>query len=162
MYRGSMEAVMRCIVALRLSSSHQAWPPGIELPVGNEALHGDGVIARAKGLTIVEVVRALDSIEVEFNAEAGSLGHCNHAVLDLERIACQLLSVLPDPMRVHGRDSARCGRGDMRDHGERDIEVVVGVRAPSESVIATSLRHMHRALHGPEMRIDRKSTRLNS
>ena len=77
--------------------------------------------------------------------------------LDFDRLTCQPLSVLPNPVRVDRGDLAGCSRGRMREHRERDIEVIVGVRAPGEAPIVAHLRHAHRALHGPEVRIGKRN-----
>ena len=37
--------------------------------------------------------------------------------------------------------------------GQRDVEVIVGVRSPSKAPLAAELRYAHRALHCPEVRI---------
>src|SRR5581483_10738354 len=157
MVRGWRAAVMRRVVAPRSSSSHQAGSFGIELPVGDKVLHGKGIVARAERLVDIEIVGALDGIEVQLNAEAGALGQSNVAVSDLERIACEMLPVLPDPVGIDGGDVAGRGGGGVRHHGERDVEMVVGVRAPGESVVATGLRYAHRALHRPEMRVGERN-----
>ena len=66
---------------------------------------------------------------------------------DLERLSGQALAVLPDPVRVDGGDPAGRRGGDVREHGQGNIEVVVGVRAPGQAPFAAHLRHAHRALH---------------
>ncbi len=49
--------------------------------------------------------------------------------------------------------SAGRGGGDVGEHGERDVEVVVGVRAPGEAPLAAELGDSDGALHGPEVRV---------
>ena len=75
------------------------------------------------------------------------------AVLDLQRLFGEPLAVLPDPVRVDCGDLAGRGRRHVREHGERNIEMVVRVRSPGQPPVAAELRHAHRALHRPEMRI---------
>ena len=52
---------------------------GIEGPAGNEELHGGCVIAGVRGDAAVELVRLLDPIHVELDAEAGAVGNGNEA-----------------------------------------------------------------------------------
>ena len=49
--------------------------------------------------------------------------------------------------------AAGSGGGDVGEHGERDVEVVVGVGAPGEAPFAAELGHADGALHGPEVRV---------
>ena len=49
--------------------------------------------------------------------------------------------------------SAGRGGGDVGEHGEGDVEVVVGVRAPREAPLAAELGDADGALHGPEVRV---------
>ena len=48
------------------------------------------------------------------------------------------LAVLPDPVRVERRDLARGGGADLGEHRERDVEVVVRVRAPGQAEVVSS------------------------
>ena len=59
----------------------------VERPAGNQVLHGDGVVARAEPLGQVQLVRGGDRVLVEFDAEAGRVGHVEVAVDDLVRAA---------------------------------------------------------------------------
>ena len=84
------------------------------------------------------------------------------AAFDPQRIARQPLAVLPDPMRVDRGDLARRGRGHVREHRERNIEVIVRVRAPGEPPIAAHLRDPHRPRQRPEMHSQIASSRLHA
>src|SRR5580692_2932051 len=134
-------------------STHQAGTLVVECPAGNEVLHRDGVVARAKPLALVERMRGLQRSAVDLDAKPGPVRHRDPAALDLQRLPGQGLAVLPDPVGVDRGDLARRRRADMGEHGERNIEVIVGMRAPGQAVVAAGLRHAHRALHGPEVRI---------
>ena len=87
----------------------------------------------------------------------GRSGTCELAVDDLQRVFGEALAVLPDPMRVDRGDFARRGRGHVGEHRQRDVEVIVGVRAPGEAPLAAELGHAHRALHRPEVRIGKRN-----
>ena len=54
----------------------------------------------------------------------------------------------PDVRAIFGK-----GGGRMGEHGQGNIEVVVGVRAPGQAEFLAQLRQAHRALHGPEVRV---------
>ena len=56
-------------------------------------------------------------------------------------------------MRVNGGDFPRRGGADMGKHRQRNIEVIVGVRAPGQPPFVAHLSDADRALHGPEVRI---------
>ena len=76
---------------------------------------------------------------------------------DLERLFRQtFLILLPDPMRVQCGDLPRRGGSDMGEHGQRDIEMIVGVRAPGQPPFMAHLCDANRALHGPEVRIGQR------
>ena len=49
--------------------------------------------------------------------------------------------------------SPRRGGGDVGEHRERDVEVIVRMRAPGEAPVAARLRDAHRAAKRPEMRV---------
>ena len=83
----------------------------------------------------------------------GFFGTSTQAALDLQRLLRQALAVLPDPVRVDRGDAPGRGGADVREHRERDVEVVVRVRAPGQAPVAAGLRHAHRAGHGPEVRV---------
>ena len=63
------------------------------------------------------------------------------------------LPVLPNPMGVDRRHLAGRRGGDVSEHGERNIEMIVGVRAPGQPEVPARLRDPDRALHRPEMGI---------
>ena len=98
-------------------------------------------------------MRLLDLGHVELDAEAGLLRHLDEAAFDLQRLFRQALAVLPDPVRVDRRDAAGRRRADVGEHRQRDVEVVVRVRAPGQAPVAAGLGDAHRAGHRPEVRI---------
>ena len=49
------------------------------------------------------------------------------------------------------------GGGDVGEHRQRHVEVVVGVRAPGQSPCVAELRDAHRAGHRPEVRIGQRN-----
>ena len=90
---------------------------------------------------------------VEFDTEAGRSRHGEVAVDDLERLLGDALAVLPDPVGVDGGDVARRRGGDVGEHRQRHVEVVVGVRTPRQAPRVAELRDAHRSGHGPEVRV---------
>ncbi len=116
-------------------------------------MHLRCIVARAQCLRLVELMRPLDGIEIEIDAKARALRHSQHAIADQKRIERETLPILPDPVRVNGRDGAGRGGRYMRNHRQGNVEVVVRVRAPSEPIVAAHLRDAYRSLHGPEVRI---------
>ena len=62
------------------------------------------------------------------------------------------------------RNVAWSSRRAVREHRERDIEMIIGMRSPGKSPFVAKLRDPHRAAHGPEMRVrqrDRDRLELN-
>ena len=94
---------------------------------------------------------------VQLHTQAWLLGHLHVAAFDLQWLLGQALAVLPYPVRVNGGDLARRGCAHMREHGQRDVEVVVGMGAPGQAKRLAQLRHTHRAGHGPEMRVGQRN-----
>ena len=120
-------------------------------------MHGLGVVARPEAVVLVKLVGRFERGHVDLDAEAGAVGYrrsCPPTICSGS--LRQLLAVLPDPVGVDRGDLARRGRRHMREHRQRDVEMVVGMRAPGQAVVAAGLRHAHRALHGPEMRIGQR------
>jgi hypothetical protein len=99
----------------------------VEAPVGNEALHRGRVVARAQALLLVESVGFFDLGHVQLDAEARLPGNLDQAADDLQQLFCQALAVLPDSVRVDRRHAPR--RGDMGEHRQRHVEMVVRMRA---------------------------------
>src|SRR4051812_12799209 len=81
-------------------STHHAWPLVVELPAGDQVLHRDCVIAPSQSHAFVHLMRRLDLLHVDLDAEARLLRHLHHAADDLQRLLRQPLAVLPDPVRV--------------------------------------------------------------
>src|ERR1700736_6389181 len=98
-------------------------------------------------------MRSLDGAAIDLDAETGAIGDRALGAPDLQWFLGKRLAVLPDPVGIDRSDLARRGGADMGEHGERDVKVIVGMRAPGEAVVAAGLSHPHRALHGPEMRV---------
>ncbi len=96
----------------------------------------------------------LHLLHIDFDTETRLLRHCDGAVHDLQRLLGQSLdALLPDPVCIQCVVEARNSGADMCHHGQRDVEVVVGVRAPGITEIMTHLCHTHGTLHGPEVRV---------
>jgi hypothetical protein len=74
----------------------------------------------------------------------------NHFVPQGHKVA---LAVLPDPVCVYGGNVARRRGRDMGKHGQRHIEMVVGMRTPAQAAVVAHLGDAYAAGHGPEMRI---------
>src|SRR5271170_6461815 len=98
-------------------------------------------------------MRAGDLFHINLDSESGTIWHSEFSVHDLQWLLCKPLAVLPDPMRIDRGDLARRCRGDMCVHCQRDVEVIVRMRPPGETPVTAKLRHAHRALHSPEVRI---------
>src|SRR5450830_1520185 len=130
-----------CDCARCLVLTHEAGFFIVELPARNQVLHGDGVVPRTESLGLVQRVGGHDLLHVDLDAEARRRWHVDHAADDLERIAREALPVLPDPVRVDGSDVARRGGGNLREHRQRNVEVVVGMRTPGQAPFVAHLRH---------------------
>ncbi|RMW13823.1 hypothetical protein ALP03_00918 [Pseudomonas amygdali pv. tabaci] len=92
-------------------------------------------------------------VHVQLDAQPRLLGHIDLTADNLQRGLGQALAVLPDPVGINRRDVARCRSGNVGEHRQRNIEMVVGMRAPGQTPFVAHLRHTYRALHGPEVRI---------
>src|SRR6185369_2086951 len=128
----------------------------VEFPAGYQVLHGHRVVSRPQAVLLVKLVGFLDLGHVELDAQAGLLGYLDHAADDLQRVAREPLAVLPDPVGVDRGDTAWRGGGHMREHGQRNVEMVVGMRAPGQAPVAAGLRNAHRAGHRPEVRVGQR------
>ena len=71
----------------------------------------------------------------------------------------QALVFLPDPVRGDCGDLAGRDHRHGREQGQRDVEVVVGMRTPSGVVHLAKSREPNRALYGLEMRVGRRNVR---
>src|ERR1043165_8358417 len=133
-------------------SANQTGPLGVKLPAGNQELHRGSIVAGAETHLVVESVGLFNLNQIRLQAEAGQIGDRDRTADDLEGLAGQPLAILPDPMSVNGGNPSRCGGGDMREHCERDVEVIVGMRTPRQAApVAAELGDTNGALHGPEM-----------
>ena len=138
--------------------SNQARALRIEFPARNQELHRRGIISRAERHFFITLVGLFDFFHVHFDSKARRCGDGDGSVDNFQRLFRQALAVLPNPVRINSGNFSRRGGGDMREHRERNIEVIVRVRTPGEPApIAAELRHAHGALHGPEMRIGQRN-----
>src|SRR6185369_7822979 len=124
-------------------SAHQARALGIELPAGNQVLHGVSVIAAAEPDGLVETMRLFHFLHIDLDAESGFVGHGDLSACDAQRLLGEALPILPDPVSVDGSDLTRSGGGYVREHGERDVEVIVGVRTPGQAPGMAQLGHTY-------------------
>src|SRR5690606_28352279 len=69
------------------------------------------------------------------------------------RIVREVLTVLPDPVGIDGGHPPRCSGGDVGEHGQGNIEVVVRMRTPGQAPVVAHLRHAYGTRHGPEVRV---------
>ena len=129
----------------------------IKSPAGNEELHRNSVIAGTQAHRLVSFVRLLDFGHVDFEAEAGFVRYANETPLNFVRRFGEALAILPDPVGVDRRYLAWRGGTNVGEHGERNIKVVVRMRAPGEAEHFAQLRDTHRALHGPEVRVGKRN-----
>src|SRR5665213_970794 len=129
------------------SSAYQAGSFVVEFPAGDEELHGCGVVARCGSDACVEGVGLLDLLHVDLDAAAWFIRHCEFAVEDAEGVLRYALTVLPDPVGIDCCDFAGRGRGYVGEHGERNVEMIVGVRTPGQAPFFADLRDAHRTLH---------------
>ena len=106
---------------------------------------------------LVELVGLLHFGHVEFDAQARLLRHLRPGRRRSGTAPRQALAVLPDPVRVDRGHAARRRGGDMGEHRQRHVEVVVRMRAPGQAPVAAGLRHAHRAGHGPEVRVGQRN-----
>src|SRR5665213_495571 len=93
------------------SSAYQAGSFVVELPAGNEELHGCGVVARCGSDACVEGVGLFYLLHVDLDAETWFIRNCEFAVDDAERVLCYALAVLPDPVSIDCGDLAGRGGG---------------------------------------------------
>src|SRR5215510_9612314 len=98
-------------------------------------------------------MRGLDLLPVDADPKPGPLGYVQEAAFDLKRFQGQTLSLLPDPVRVDRRDLPGCRGRHVREHGERYVEVIVGMRTPGQTPGSAQLGNPHRAGQAPEMRV---------
>jgi len=74
---------------------------------------------------LVKPVSFLNPLEINLDPKPWPVWNAHLPVHDLERVLRKPLAILPDPVSVDGSDFSR-GRGrGVRDHGERDIEVII-------------------------------------
>src|SRR5207302_3579264 len=134
-------------------SAHKAGTLIVELPARDQVLHGDRIVARPERFLLVHAVVLLELRHIDLDAQARFLRHRHLSPDDLERLERQLLALLPDPMCIDRSDVARSGRRAMREHRERNIEMVVRMRTPGKSPLVAKLRDPYRAAQRPGMSI---------
>ena len=91
---------------------------GVEGPAWNEVLHGHGVVACTQAMLQVKLMRRFYSVHVELDTQARCRRDINHAAFDLQWFLREVLTILPNPMGIDGRDFARCCGRAMREHGQ--------------------------------------------
>ncbi|SIK86802.1 Uncharacterised protein [Mycobacteroides abscessus subsp. abscessus] len=67
-------------------------------------------------MLFVELMRAFNRFHVELDTQSRRFRQIDIAANDLQRIAGELLPVLPDPVRVERSDAARRSGAHMREH----------------------------------------------
>ena len=103
----------------------------VEFPVRYQILHGHRIIACPKTMFLIQLVGFHHLIHIQLNAQTRRGWHLHHAFFDLKRLSGQtLITFLPDPVSIDSGDRARCSSGHVGEHRQRDIKVVIGVRAP--------------------------------
>lgn len=107
--------------------SDHGWHFGVEGPARYQILHGHGIVARAQAVLQIKLMCRFHCVHVQLDAQTWCRGDIDHAALDLQRLFREVLPILPNPMRVNGRDFARRCRSAVREHGQRNIKVVVGM-----------------------------------
>src|SRR5262249_32283898 len=105
----------------------------VKLPSWDQILHRHGVVAGADSHLFVQRVRLLDLNEIRLNAEPRTFGHPQMSISNFQGVLREALPVVPNPVSVDGSDLARRCRGNMGEHRERNVEVIVGVRSPSQA-----------------------------
>ena len=108
-------------------STHHARFFVIELPTGYEVLHGLCIVTRTQAMLQIQLMRFFNFDHIELNTQAWFLWHLHMAFNYLQRLFCETVTVLPNPMGVNGGDFARRSRCHMGEHGQGHIEVVVGM-----------------------------------
>jgi len=75
-------------------------------------------------------VRFFDLHQIDLDTEPGRCGTCNQTC-STSAAHGQSLAVLPDPMRVDRVTRPGAAPRHVREHRQRDVEVIVGMRAPT-------------------------------
>src|SRR5438132_12978423 len=98
-----MERILFSRIAILLlgdissESAHKAGTLIVELPARDQVLHGDRIVARPERFLLVHAVVLLELRHIDLDAQARFLRHRHLSPDDLERLARQLLALLPDP-----------------------------------------------------------------
>ena len=117
-------------------------------------MHRQRVITRPQAVFLVQLMRFHDLVHIQLYAQTRRSRNLYHTAFDFKRLFGQaLVALLPDPVGVDGGNVARRGSRHVGEHRQRDVEVVVGVRAPGQAELMAHLRHANRALHRPEVRV---------
>src|SRR5437773_2910238 len=94
----------RPIIFISVRSANERWAFVVESPPRDKETHRRRVVARARFRAFVALMRLLDFRHIDLDTEARFLWNCDHAVDDRQRLLCQALSVLPDPVRIDRSD----------------------------------------------------------
>ena len=108
-------------------STHHARFFVIELPTGYEVLHGLCIVTRTQAMLQIQLMRFFNFHHIELNTQTRLLWHLHMAIHNLQGFLRETVTVLPNLMGVNGRDLARRGCCHVREHGQRHIEMVVGM-----------------------------------
>lgn len=130
----------------------------VECPVRDQILHRHRIVACPQTVFLIQLMGLHDLIHIQLNPQPRRRRHLHHATFDLKRLLSKtLITFLPYPVGVDSSDRARRSGGDVREHRQRDIEVVVGVRTSGQAKLMAHLRHANRPLHRPEVRVSQRN-----
>ena len=105
-------------------------------------------------MLLIQLVSFHNLIHIQLHAQTRLRRYLHHATFDFKRLFSQaLIAFLPDPVGIDSGNFARRRRRNMSKHRQRNIKVVVRVRAPGQPKLMTHLRNADRTLHSPEVRI---------
>src|SRR5213080_2770122 len=93
-------------ISSTLARAHEGRAPRIESPTGHEEPHRLGIVARGQPDLLVQPVRLVEPVHVELDPEPGPVRDGDRSAGDDEGFLGQPLSVLPDPVRIDGRDAS--------------------------------------------------------
>ena len=113
-----------------ISLAHHARTLVIKRPVRDQILHAHRVIARAQAVFLVQLMSFHYPIHIELHAQTRFRRYLYHPAFNFKGLFGQtLVTLLPDPVGVDGGNFTRRCRRHVGKHRQRDIKVVVRVRA---------------------------------
>ena len=117
-----------------LAALAAALPAGADVVVrGIDGAHVTGVVTLADAAAEVLLVQRAERAGVEFDAEAGRVGHPDRAAGEGQRRPRDDVLAPPREVGVAGVVQVRGRRGQVRHRGEADAEVGVGVHGHAEA-----------------------------